>query len=423
MKSSLTSRLISLHSRLQHSTGPNAFTLRLPVPSNLNIPEWRRRLVHYPDKSLCDFLEFGWPVGYSSCSPPVQATQNHGSARSNPTVIDQFLSSECELGATCGPFVTNPLSVDISISPLQIAYSRTGKPRVVVDLSYPPGQSVNCGIPRDTYLGEPFSLRLPGLDALLDSIRQKGQHCHLFKTDLSRAYRHLRIDPRDYHLLGYQHRDSLYFDIAPPFGLRSSAMMCQTTTSAVTFMYQNLGYSCTNYIDDFGGAENPTKSAAAFQALGDLLRCLGLSTSPDKDSPPATSMVFLGVLVDTTDMTVSVTPDRLSELQPRCTSRLSVTHVPRHDLQSLLGVMSFVTSCVRPARVFMSPLLYTLRTYRLSKYCPLSSVNHSDLHWWRHFLPSYNGVSLIKTSPWLDNRLFLSTDACRTGAGGYFTGQ
>ena len=122
-------------------------------------------------------------------------------------------------------------------------------------------------------------------------------------------------------------------------------------------------------------------------------------------------------------MTVSVTPDRLSELQSRCTSLLSVTHVSRHDLQSLLGVMSFVTSCVRLARVFMSSLLYTLRTYRLSKNCPLSSVNHSDLRWWCHFLPSYNGVSLIKTSPWLDNRLFLSTDACRTGAGGYFTGQ
>ena len=105
------------------------------------------------------------------------------------------------------PFVTNPLSVDISISPLQISY-----------------------------LGEPFSLRLPGMDALLDIIRQKGQHCHLFKTDLSRAYHQLRIDPQDYYLLCYQHRDSLYFDIAPPFGLRSLAMMCQTTTSAVTFM-------------------------------------------------------------------------------------------------------------------------------------------------------------------------------------------
>ena len=78
--------------------------------------------------------------------------------------------------ATNGPGTTIvcPLTaVDISISPLQISY-----------------------------LGEPFSLRLPSLDALLDIIRQKGQHCHLFKTDLSRAYHQLRIDPQDYHLLG-----------------------------------------------------------------------------------------------------------------------------------------------------------------------------------------------------------------------------
>ena len=121
----------------------------------------------------------------------------------------------------------------------------------------------------------------------------------MFKKDPSRAYRQLHIDPHNYHLLGYQHRDNLYFDIAPPFSLRSSAMTFQTTTSAVTYMYMKLSYSCTNCIDDFGGAETPTKSATAFLALGDLLRFLGLITSPERDSPPATSMVFLGVLVNT----------------------------------------------------------------------------------------------------------------------------
>ena len=325
--------LIALHSRLQTSSSLNAFTLLLPVPSSLNILEWHNRLHDYPDKALCDFLEFGWLVGYTSSTLPVQTTHNHGSARSNPTVIDDFLSLECELGATCGPFFTNPLSINISISPLQIAYSRTGKPRVVVDLIYPHGHSVNCGIPRDTYLGELFSLRLPSLDVLLNIIRQKGKHCHVFKKDLSRAYRQLHIDPHDYHLLGYQHRDNLYFDIAPPFGLLSSAMICQTTTSAVTYMWK-LGYCCNNYIDDFGRTETPTKSAAAFLALEDLLCDLGLITSPEKDSPPATSMVFLGVLVDTTAMTISVTSDRLSELNSCCESLLSITHVSRHDLHS-----------------------------------------------------------------------------------------
>ena len=58
---------------------------------------------------------------------------------------------ERSLGATCGPFIANPLSMNFAISPLQIAYNRTEKPRVVVDFSYPFGLSVNCGIPLDTY--------------------------------------------------------------------------------------------------------------------------------------------------------------------------------------------------------------------------------------------------------------------------------
>ena len=265
--------LVPMHSKLQSASGPNTFTLRLPVPSSLNIPEWRTQLRKYHDQDLCDFLEFGWPVGYSA---PVSTQQIHSSATSNPQVIDVFLATECLLGATCGPFTVNPLAVDLVTSPLQIAYSRSGKPRVVVDLSFPHGTSVNSGIPNDTYLGKPFTLRLPGVDALINIISQKGAGCHLFKKDLSRAYRQLWIDPRDFHLLGYRHNSSLYFDVAPPFGLRSSAMMCQRTTSAVTYMFQKMGFQCTNYIDDFGGAELPAHSCAAFNALNDLLSSLGL---------------------------------------------------------------------------------------------------------------------------------------------------
>lgn len=129
-------------------------------------------------------------------------------------------------------------------------------------------------------------------------------------------------------------------------------MMCQTTTSAVSFMcyYWLLLYKlhCR-----FQGAETPNKLAAAFQALGDLLHCLGLSTSLKKDSPPATLMVFLGVLVNATEMTISITTDCLSELHSHCASLLSVTYVSQQDLQPLLGIMFFVTPCVRPPPMFL----------------------------------------------------------------------
>ena len=126
----------------QTASGPNAFTLCLPVPSKLNIPEWWSHLCTYPDTNLYDFLEFGWPVGYSTAAP-TSSTQNHGSALSRLDVIDAFLTRKCELGATCGPFLSDPLSKGLTISPLQIAYSRSRKPRVV---SFPHCHSVNTGI-------------------------------------------------------------------------------------------------------------------------------------------------------------------------------------------------------------------------------------------------------------------------------------
>ena len=122
-------------------------------------------------------------------------------------------------------------------------------------------------------------------------------------------------------------------------------------------------------------------------------------------------------------MTVSVPPERLNKLFNLCSSLLSADQVSRAELQSLLGVMSYVTACVRPVLVFMSTLFNTLRGHKLSTVCSLSHDNKADLRWWCYFLPFYNGVSIIKTSPWRNDPLYLSTDACGTGAGGFFDDQ
>ena len=246
--------------------------------------------------------------------------------------------------------------------PLQIARSRSSKPRVAVDLSHPQRISVNSGISKDTYLNESFSPRLPDTDAL--------QIIILFKKDLSRVYRQLRVDPRDYSYLGFRHNGLLYFDIALPFGLRS--LSCE---------FRSIGFDCTNYIDDFGGTEIPAKSNEAFDALGRFLHDLGLQSSPDKDSPPSTSMVFLGVAFNTVDMTMSVTPARLSDLLSQCHATLLQSRISLADLRSRLGVMSVVTACLRPDRIFINGFLNALRAHPHSRYCPISDDLKSDLRW------------------------------------------
>ena len=117
-----------------------------------------------------------------------------------------------------------------------------------------------------------------------------------------------------------------------------------------------------------------------------------------------------------------ITPDRLSDLLSQCQTTLLQPTITLANLRSLFGVMSFVTACVRLTRIFMNGLLNALRSNPTSRLCPISDDLKSDLHWWCTFLPHFNGVSIIKTDPWITDPLFLSTDACLTGAGAFFEG-
>ena len=137
----------------------------------------------------------------------------------------------------------------------------------------------------------------------------------LFKRDLKRAYRQLPVDPFDYPLLGYSWRDRLFFDVRLPMGLRSAAMACQRVTNAVCFMLSRVGCNVLSYLDDFMGISAPRTAFDDYALTGSLLQALGLQESSHKACPPSTWVTCLGVLFDTINFTMSVTPDRLLELQ------------------------------------------------------------------------------------------------------------
>ena len=76
--------------------------------------------------------------------------------------------------------------------------------RVIIDLSWPLGQSVNSGIGKTSYLGTDFTLVLPTVDHITDKLRTLGRGAHIYKIEISLAYRHIKVDPLDYNLLGLQ---------------------------------------------------------------------------------------------------------------------------------------------------------------------------------------------------------------------------
>ena len=234
------------------------------------------------------------------------------------------------------------------------------------------------------------------------------------------------MDPRDYIFLAYHWCDSFYFDVVLPFGLCSATPACQRTTNAIAHIFHSFfGHDCINYIDDFGGAESTFEDASlAFSDLERLFTDLGLQSSPSKDCPPSTRMVFLGLTYDTVTLTIAVPPDKLQDTADLIRAWLAAPRSTKSDLQSLIGKLSYLCACISPGRIFMQRLLNELRQLptKRARFVPSSDML-SDLRWWDKFLSVYNGVSLLRSSPWPVSDHFFCTDACLTGIGGFFCGR
>ena len=107
-----------MHRSVALTGEPNYRVARIPVFSALNIAKWRELLQHYPDNVICDFLEFGWPIGYMSDTLPIFDLRTHRGALTFPDQVNAYLSKEVQLGRIAGPFDKAPFMQGFVLSPL-----------------------------------------------------------------------------------------------------------------------------------------------------------------------------------------------------------------------------------------------------------------------------------------------------------------
>ena len=326
-----------------------------------------------------------------------------------------------------GPFKANPFNAGIKISPLNtVPKSDSSERRVILDLSYPKGASVNDFISKEFYLDEKIDLVYPKVDDLIDLIKSKGQGCLLFKTDLSRAYRQLSYDPSAFNKVAWVWKKKTHFcDTVLCMGSRSSAYCCQKFTNAISFILFKLGIYILNYLDDLASAELKENAVFAFKTLQAILQKCGIDEAKHKACPPSTSMTFVGVLFNTITMTIEITPGRLQEIMSLLSVWLDKSEASLKEIQSLLGKLNFVAPCVRPGRIFISRMLKWLKVlYRQnSNLNVIPGYVKKDILWWHTFLPQYNGVSMMLYEEWYAPDSIFSSDACLQGCGGFWEGK
>ena len=95
---------------------------------------------------------------------------NHTSATEYPA-IDAYIREERQFDAILGPFQKNPIPGS-HFSPFMTRHNpNSERRRVIIDLSWPLGASVNAGTDKNTYLGSDFELTFPSVDDITKTLK------------------------------------------------------------------------------------------------------------------------------------------------------------------------------------------------------------------------------------------------------------
>ena len=197
---------------------------------------------------------------------------------------------EVELGRYAGPFEEPPYTSFIQ-SPIGLVPKDKGlKTTLIFHLSYPrDGDSVNSGIPKEC-----CTVKYPSFDEAIRLCIKEGVGCHVGKSDMSSAFRHVPMAPSQWWLLIMKAQHPLtnkvyYFvDKCLPFGASISCVIFQAISDAISWIVkfrskkENL-----NYLDDY-------LFAAAMKAMCDQQIQVFLDVCQDIKFPVALEKTYWG---------------------------------------------------------------------------------------------------------------------------------
>ncbi len=283
----------------------------------------------------------------------------------------------------------------------------TGKWRLITDLSFPTGYSVNAE--------ELKSLTYTSVDDIAFQVLKLGRGTRLAKIDIESAYRLVPVHPDDRLLQAMEWDGQIYIDPMLPFGLRSAPKIFNTITDALTWHLLQKGVPfIDHYLDDFIvlGPPDSLMCASSLRILGEQCARLGIPIAEHKREGPTTCLTFLGIEIDTMSLHLRLPQDKLERLSTLLDEWSRKNWCIRKELESLCGLLNHACKVVRSGRSFLRRMLDLLHStghphphpHRGQVPIRLNAGFRSDLAWWVTFVHSWNGVSFLRSPTCLPDR-------------------
>lgn len=393
--------------------------LGLPTPVNWKVLS---NLLHGYDKEISEYLCSGFHQGFqlnfqgfrdSSDSP------NLKSALEFPEIVTAKISKELEAGRIAGPFKEKPFA-NFKISPIGVVPKKEpGEYRMIHHLSYPrnSGNSVNENIP-----SEFTRVSYETVDTAVSIINQLGRGAYMSKTDIQSAFRIIPVHPDDYPLLGFKWEGNFYFDKCLPMGAASSCQIFETFSTALKWIAQTK-YGIQNIVkilDDFLFlAPSYSHAADALSFFKEMCSKLGVPLNAQKTFEPSQVMDFLGITLDSIKMESRLPPDKIAKLNSLLIDLQPKPCCSLRDLLSVIGLLNFACSVIRPGRAFLRRLIdLSIGVKHLHYKVRLKLGAKEDMLTWLRFLEHYNSATFfIHEKSLTSAEISLQTDAA--GSLGY----
>jgi len=251
---------------------------------------------------------------------------------------------------------------------------------------------------------EKIKFKMEGLRTVADLLRKDWWMC---KVDLADAFHHISLHPQHQRYFRFRWQSKMYQWVVMPFGYRDAPRIFTKMMGVIAKEARARGLCLVVYMDDVL-LMAPTKEAMekARDVFLQLLKEFGLTVNYPKSHLEPTQLIeFLGVMVDSRLMSLSLPPRRLDRVQTMAATMLKKCMkgkpIHLHDLQKLLGNLQSVTACVLPTRLNTNALIEMLRS---AEFHPLHLATAgpsqaANLRWWLTHLPQYNGRPLLPPPP------------------------
>ena len=238
------------------------------------------------------------------------------------------------------------------------------------------------------------------------------------KADLRGAYDCVLMAVSDRRFLQFFSNGILYQFRCFPNGLSECPRLFTRLLKPILSTLYRLACRLISYLDDMLMMnQDPQKLLRQLSMAVQLFTALGFVINVEKSVfTPTHEIEFLGFIINSILMTISLPQRKILKIQNACASFLQSKTITKRELASIIGLLNSSSMAVIPGPLFIRGLqaqLISVPHLRWRAPITLSADSRQDLRWWREELG--NWTSSVFQTP--DPTVTIQCDASGTGWG------